>query len=77
MNDLRDEINNQKKEVSILVHCSAGVGRTGTFIALYQLMEALDLPRGNTTEATSLSNLTRKMALNREIDIYNTVYLLN
>ena len=28
--------------VKLLVHCAAGVGRTGTFIALYQLMEILD-----------------------------------
>ena len=30
------------QHVKILVHCSAGVGRSGTFIALYQLMELLD-----------------------------------
>ena len=28
--------------VKILAHCSAGVGRTGTFVTLYQFMEILD-----------------------------------
>ncbi|KAJ8040188.1 Receptor-type tyrosine-protein phosphatase T [Holothuria leucospilota] len=33
----------QKDEtVPLIVHCSAGVGRTGTFIALYSLMDAVE-----------------------------------
>ena len=27
---------------TVLVHCAAGIGRTGTFISLFQLMEELD-----------------------------------
>ena len=32
------ELNTAEKD-PILVHCSAGVGRTGTFIAVYKLIE--------------------------------------
>ena len=39
----------------ILVHCSAGVGRTGCFIALYKMAEELDLD--NVTELDLFNTL--------------------
>ena len=43
MRKLRQEIRSlQLSSTKILVHCSNGIGQTGTFIALYQLMGILD-----------------------------------
>ena len=40
--EVRKIVSETKDNVKVLVHCAAGVGRTGTFIALYHLMEELD-----------------------------------
>ena len=41
---IRQEIRSlQLSSTKILVHCSNGMGQTGTFIALYRLMEILDV----------------------------------
>ena len=50
----------QGQDGPLLVHCSAGVGRTGTFICVDQIMNNID----------SLSSPSS------EVDIFHTVYQL-
>ena len=45
----------------MLVHCSAGVGRTGTFIGLWNTMEALDKD-----EADTINTFQTVMDMRRE-----------
>jgi protein tyrosine phosphatase len=66
----------ENQDVTVLVHCSAGVGRTGTFVSLYQLMETLDEKMNEYKKeklADSLVNYERDKIT---IDIFNTVFNL-
>ena len=46
-NDVKNE-ENEENQAPILIHCSAGIGRTGTFIALHCLIEVLEAIKNNT-----------------------------
>ena len=67
-----------KKECTILVHCSAGGGRTGTFIALYQIMAQLEEIASISGRGTS--GMSEKdweeYYYPKTIDIFNTVLKL-
>ena len=63
----------EKCNVKLLVHCAAGVGRTGTFIALYQLMEILDEKVANHKLGNPFTPREEKNDEELTIDIFNTV----
>ena len=69
---VRNIVSAEKCNVKLLVHCAAGVGRTGTFIALYQLMEILDEKVAKYKLGDSSD---KEDGLNdKSIDIFNTVF---
>ena len=72
----------RSKKYNILVHCSAGVGRTGTFMAIYQLMDKIEelmhQRKENAMEraGATASRKETKKDKNNEINIFETVFYL-
>ena len=75
---IRQEIKNMNKvEPTIVVHCSDGSGRTGTFLALYTLMEIMDEKLNSQVCTTKESSTTTANKMIKDgIDIFETVLSL-
>ena len=70
-------ISNKSQDSKILVHGKLGVGRTGTFIAL---LELLDMLEAKLSEFKQLNRImpqqTEKIIEETSLDIFNTVFRL-
>ena len=78
--EVRKIVSETKDNVKVLVHCAAGVGRTGTFIALYHLMEELDekVVQYLTEDEPSTSSGNEDDDIDNKItiDVFQTVFNL-
>ena len=76
---VRQEIRSlQLTSSKILVHCSNGMGQTGTFIALYQLMDVMDSKMEKMFQKSKkeLVESASYYLHNISIDVFRTVYEL-
>ena len=77
INLLINKINDNRikyPEIPILVHCSAGVGRTGTFIAIYQIIKCLEkIKLLNKEPILNVFNVVRKLREQRYSMVTDTI----
>ena len=75
--EIFEMISKKKEDSKILVHSSLGVGRTGTFIALLELLDILD---AKLSEFKQLNRImpqqTSRIIDETSLDIFNTVFRL-
>ena len=71
--EIRKIVESKGKDINILVHCSTGTGRSGTFIALYYLMELLDQKMSNIQQAQENEGNKKLKDHDLEIDVFNSV----
>ncbi|CAJ0567031.1 unnamed protein product, partial [Mesorhabditis spiculigera] len=74
--DFVERIRKSGKRAPILVHCSAGVGRTGVFIALYNLLTQLDDPQVTTLDVYATVSRLREQRVRmvQTVEQYTTLY---
>ena len=71
--EIRKIVESNRSGINILVHCSTGTGRSGTFVALYYLMELFDQKMTNLRQAQGNPKNNKLKDLDLEIDVFNTV----
>ena len=72
--NILDEYKKENKDAPIVIHCSAGVGRTGTFIGMYNLYHEImeQIENKEKKDITfSIMNLVRKIKEMRMFSVEN------
>ena len=54
-------INEYSQNCPVVVHCSAGVGRTGTFLSIYNLLDEIEKKKNNQIIQFAIFNVVRKL----------------